>query len=536
MEKFAKIVVVLLLAAAVCACSRIPDYSGPDNYGSSDSSESSDNSSNSGSEEFPLKEFNIVKKDQITKLNAEGGVHDGEFFDGGPDDSGTDGKGYIALKAGCTLTHIFTAETSQHYRVILAARSSEGAFVKFDIGGKTEGSYYIPPYKADEDTEGENSGGGNFSYCAVENVYFEVGANTLNFNVGEGSVDIDYILVESMDKVSDKCYNIGNACVSPSISRQTIALMDYLSAAYGKRVLTAQNVSVGTNAEIDAIFKETGRYPAIRVGEMALLMKDGEYNSEKTQKDIELALEWSGKGGIVAYTWHWYSPNSKRGMDPSDFSMEKVFEGLNISDVALFGEAEIKAMTEQNFIEPELVTMLEDLDMLAAELKRFDDKNIPIIFEPIPDGDTGLYWWGNDPDDYKKLWTLIFSRLCVHHDLKNLIWVWNGSNVDFYPGNTMVDIIGQSFYENSDSPFAGRFSAVANLNTARKIQAVTACDTLPDVDGMFRDNAVWLWTAIDSGEYIVNKNGRLIETYTKRTALNRVYNHEMCVTRDELNL
>lgn len=529
MEKYAKIIVALLLAVAVCACSRIPDYSGDDQDGSSDSSDSG-SSTASGPEEFSLKEFNIVKRDSVTKLNAEGGVHDGEFFDGG-EESGLDGRGYIALKKGCSLTHVFTAETSQHYRVILAARSTEGASLKFDVGGKTEGSYYIPPFEPDEESSGSEN---KFGYYAVENVFLNLGANTLNFDVGEGSVDIDYLLVESMDSVSDKCYNTGNACVSPSASIETIDLLDYFASQYGKKVLTAQNVSVGTNAEINAVFRETGRYPAIRVGELALLLKDGDYYAEKSQKDTELALQWSGEGGIVAYTWHWYSPNSNRGTEPGDFDFGSAFKGQKASETALLSESDIQMLLENNLIETELVTMISDLDKLAAELKKFDDAKVPIIFEPIPDADSGLYWWGNDAEEYKELWTLIFDRFCLYHKLKNLIWVWNGSNVDFYPGNSMVDIIGQSFYEESDSPFAGRFSAVANLNTARKIQAVTACDTLTDIDNMFRDNAIWLWTAIDSGEYIINKNGLLIDAYTKRTALKRFYNHEKSITRDEL--
>ena len=70
--------------------------------------------------------------------------------------------------------------------------------------------------------------------------------------------------------------------------------------------------------------------------------------------------------------------------------------------------------------------------------------------------------------------------------------------------------------------------------TGRKRIAVTACDTLPNIDFMVRDNAMWLWTAADSGEYVIDITGNYSEVYNKRAALRHLYNNEKCITRDEL--
>ena len=530
MKNFAKSLTALLLAAALCSCSRIPDYSVPES--SSTDSESSDITSRPTvlpeDGEYLPKEYALIKQDYTAKLNAEGGVYDVGSDVSGEDAGPYDGKGFVRLKQGGTLTHIVTASAPQHYRIIIAARSENGASVTFRCDGKTQGAYYIPPFNKNNFGDGDYT----FEYYAVDNVYLNSGSNTLEFISSSGEVEIDYLFVENSGAVKDICYSVGTACVNPNASSNAIELMQYLTKNFGRQVLTAQNVTVGTNAEIDAIFKETGRYPAIRTGELAAAVLESGDNVEDTKKDIELAQQWGKDGGIVAYTWHWYSPNALRGTAPRDFSADRALEPINLDELALLDDGDLQTMLENEFISADLADILRDLDRLAEMIKPLADANIPVILEPIPDADSGLYWWGNSAESYKKLWRLTFIRLCSYHKLGNLLWVWNGSSAEFYPGGDYVDIIGQSFYEQSNSSFAGRFSALSD--TARRIQAVTECDVLPDIDSMYRDNALWLWAAPASGEFVVNSVGMLVETYNKRSSLKYFYNHKLTIARDEL--
>lgn len=532
MEKFAKSLTALLLAAALCACSKIPDYSAPEL--SSDDPESSDTTSRPtvlpDNGEYLPKEYAVTRQDYAAKLNAEGGVYDIGSDVSGEDAGPYDGKGFVRLKQGGSLTHVVTASAPQHYRIIIAARSEKGASVTFRCDGKTQGAYYIPPLDKDKFEDGDYT----FEYYAVDNVYLNSGSNTLEFVSASGEAEIDYLFVENSDAVSDSCYGIGNACTNPSAATKTIELMQYLTKNFGRQVLTAQNVTTGTNAEIDAIYKVTGRYPAIRVGELAAAVFEDGDNADAAKKDIELSQQWNKDGGIVAYTWHWYSPNALRGTAPRDFSADRALEPINLNEFAMLDGGDLQMMLENEFISSELISLINDLDKLAETLKPLADADIPMIFEPIPDPDSGLYWWGNSAESYKKLWQLAFTRLCSYHKLGNLLWVWNCGDTDFYPGNEYVDIIGQSFYEQSDSSFAGRFAALSEMDTARKLQAITACDVIPDIDSMYRDNALWLWAAPASGEFVVNSAGTLVETYNKRSALNYFYNHKLTVARDEL--
>lgn len=529
----AKKITALLLAMLMCGCTRIPDLSMSENSESTDSTDT--DTSEPVNSEYLISEFTVEKQDYAVKLNAEGGVVDiGEIVE--PEEDSTeerfDGKGYVRLQSGGTLSHVLTASAPQHYRILIAARSEKGALIKLRLSETVQGTYYVTPAADGEFEEGEY----DFKYYAVGSVYLTAGANALKFTAESGSADIDYIFVESADAVKSSCYNVGNSCVNPGASEAAMNLMEYLTNQYGKKTLTAQNVTVGTNAEIDAVYKETGRYPAIRTGELALATLSDEDSAERAAKDTELAVEWGKQGGIVSYVWHWYSPNSLHGTAPKDFRLKGVFDNQSLTDLSLLSADSVADMLENGLISEELAALIGDIDKVGEQLKAFNKQNIPVLFEPVPDADSGLYWWGGDAKEYKTLWTFMFDRLCVYHGLKGLIWVWNGSGIDYYPGDRYVDIIGQSFYENSKASFAGRFSALSELKTARKLQTVTACDTLPSIDYMYRDNAMWLWAAAGSGAYVITEHGVFTETYNNRTSLNYFYNHELTITLDELKV
>ena len=512
----------------LCGCEKIPDD--PDLSSAPESSViSSDTSGQQIVGSDVPKEYVVVKQKYLKRFEAERGSFNGTARDENGDELlSADSSGYVELHKEQHLTQVATVTTSQFYRVIISARSKNGAAITLQVGDIVEGSYFVPP--TEEDSEEYE-----FGLFAVDSLYMSVGLNTIKLTVESGSADVDCIVVEDSDAVSGDLYRTGDACVSPNASERVVGLMRILSANYGKYTFAAQTVSCGTNAEIDAVFNETKRYPAIRSGELAFVLKSDSQSAETMEKDLALAKEWDENGGICAYAWHWYAPNSSRGIKAGDFDISTVLEGIDTSELAMLDDGGVQLQLENGLLMQDAASLLEDLDKLAQTLKPFSDAGIPILFEPIPDGDSGLFWWGSDADSYKSLWTLVFDRLTKYNGIKNLIWVWNNSDFDYYPGDDRVDIIGQSFYERSTSSFAGRFGALASdPKTGRKMIAVTACDTLPSIDFMARDNAMWLWAAADSGEYVIDIKGNFSEVYNKRALLRHFYNNEKCITRDEL--
>ncbi len=530
MKRILKFTAVMIALATLTACQPIPDDPNASRTSSEISESSGTVSVNSdGKDTDTIKDHIVVKQSYTKRLEAEKGAFSGTAMDENGELTDTDKGGFVQLSADQYVTQVASVATSQFYRVVIAARSSDGAVIKLCIGDTVEGAYYI---QKNESTE---SGSNEFKLYAVDNLYMAVGMNTIKLMVESGTVDIDYIIVEDSEPVDSSAYDTGNTCVVPNPSKRTMELLTALSKYYGKACFVGQNVSCGTNAELDAVYNETKRYPAIRISELAPALKDDEESAAQIKSDISLAKQWDKDGGICSYVWHWYSPNAFRGTAVKDFNLKGAFGKTEPEEIAMIDDPTIKLQLENELISQEAADLLADLDKLALTLKELSDANIPILFEPIPDGDAGLFWWGTDAESYKLLWRLVFTRLCKYHELNNLIWIWNNSDFDFYPGDQYVDIIGQSFYEKTDSSFAGRFGALAeNLVSERKSLAITASDTIPNVDYMNRDNAIWLWFALDSGEYIIDNSGKFSDKYNKRASLRFAYNNEKCITLDEL--
>lgn len=517
MNRIKKITALALGLMLLTSCRRIPDREPPE--APPETTEPATEEAESFNEISPVR-FDIDKVEAQLKLNAEGGVFTGNVLTDGE----YDGHGYIVLDEGLSLTHIAELPHSQHYRVIIAAKSSEGAVIKLTVRTETEGMYYVEP-----------SDDGEYGLYAIDCVYLTEGPVILNFTAESGSAALDYILVESSGAVDSDAYFTRSSSVNGKATVTAIGAMRYLSDTYGKGIITAQNVTPATNAELEAIHKETGRYPAMRCGELALSLSEEE--AERAEEEISLALEWGERGGLVSYTWHWYSPDTSRAAltEQTNFRLTSAISGQDLGQLAISGADEVELLHDNGFVSDKMYALIKDLDNIAEVLKRFYDADIPVIWQPIPDGESELYWWGGDSEEYKALWKFIFTRLNDHHGLGNLIWVWNGSSAEFYPGSDCCDIIGQSIFEKSSSAFAGRFSALSGIAySPAKALAVTSCDRLPKPDYMLRDNAMWLWFAIGSGSYIIDSEGDLSEAYTDWQSLYNAYNSEICRTLDEL--
>lgn len=529
MKRFLKLISITLTAIMLLGgCQKIANESGTSSAeeSSSATSDSATSTPEETGDNFRPEEQTISRRSFTARLEAEKAATDGIARNmwGGLYDS--DDDGYVSLDRDQYITQIASVNTSQFYRIVLKARSKTGASITLRIGDTEEGAYYIP-----KDTETNK-----FGLYAIDNLYIPVGMNALKFNVASGLADIDCVIIEDTDRVSSTAYAVGGVCVTPKPSAKTLELLQTLTLKYGDAVFAAQNVSCGSNAEIDAVYVETLRFPAIRTSELALATEDDIRSVSVMKDELELAKQWSADGGIVSYIWHWYSPNEESGTAPHSFDLVSALEGVDPSELALLDKDTIQVQIDNGLLPQSAASLIDDLDKLAETLKQFADADIPLIFEPIPDGDSGMFWWGGDAESYKSLWILTFDRLTKYNELNNLIWVWNNSDLDLYPGDSYVDIIGQSFYALTNSSLAGRFGAIAeDTRTGRKPIAITACATLPSIDKLFRDNAMWLWAAPDSGGYIIDNAGRLSEAYTKKSALRVFYNNDKVITLDELN-
>ncbi|UGQ09433.1 hypothetical protein LO772_21100 [Yinghuangia sp. ASG 101] len=114
---------------------------------------------------------------------------------------------------------------------------------------------------------------------------------------------------------------------------------------------------------------------------------------------------------------------------------------------------------------PEYQALLTDLAFLADHLAALARDDVPVLLRPYHEmnatGCGGFWWAGQQPEQFKALWRIMYDYLVTTRGLHNLVFVWSPSGWDgkrgtepwaYYPGEQYVDVVGIDDY--SDSPEA----------------------------------------------------------------------------------
>jgi len=101
-------------------------------------------------------------------------------------------------------------------------------------------------------------------------------------------------------------------------------------------------------------------------------------------------------------------------------------------------------------------------DKITGYLKQLQEDDIPVLWRPYHEMNGVWFWWCNHKGEqgFKRLWIMMYEYFTMHHELNNLIWVWNTnaprdipgdeawSYEDFFPGIDYVDILAADVYRN----------------------------------------------------------------------------------------
>ena len=102
-------------------------------------------------------------------------------------------------------------------------------------------------------------------------------------------------------------------------------------------------------------------------------------------------------------------------------------------------------------------TWMLRLSCFLRSLKDEQGRPVPFIFRPWHENSGGWFWWGKglcSAEEYKALWRCLQDRLLAD-GLTNIVWSWSpnyglkADDLDSYPGDDRVDIIGLDAYQQS---------------------------------------------------------------------------------------
>ncbi|MBD3289030.1 glycosyl hydrolase family 26 [candidate division KSB1 bacterium] len=231
---------------------------------------------------------------------------------------------------------------------------------------------------------------------------------------------------------------------------EAIALLDFLYQIRGEYVLTGHhNWSFLPTKYNEAVKKMTGHYPVVWGNDFSFTFR-GRDPEMVRQRMIDTAIEMHEKGHIITLMWHCCYPTDG---DTCDNKSIWVWEDK-------VPQTEWDSLTTEG---TELNNAWRaQMDLAAGYLKQLQDANVPVLWRPYHEMNGVWFWWCQQPgqEGFVKLWKMMYEYLTDHHQLNNLIWVWNANAprdipgdeayayVDYFPGIEYVDVLAADVYRN----------------------------------------------------------------------------------------
>lgn len=435
------------------------------------------------------------------------------------DRKGYKGKGYVTnISAEEDWSREIELTDSQYYDLTITVASDMPCVNGIAVNGKK-----LQDFSA--------SGSGKFEKVTFKNIYIEKGKTTISVIPVDGGLDVDCLTLTASEDISKLDLTISKPALSNKDSDYNAkALYQYLCESYGKQVLLGQHDTIGTSAETDMIYKTTGKYPAIRFGDLMLAT---EKDSITTDTEMNIAMDWASKDGIVGYMWHWAAPDDKREYyaDQTDFDIKKAVTKENIAELSL---EDIKKLQKDGKVSEECVAVVQDIDTISERLSTLRDEGIAVLWRPLHEASNGDFWWGKDKEAYKWLWKLMYERQTKYHKLNNLIWVWSAQNADWYVGDEYCDVLSCDVYDDGNKDAQVNIMLFLQSISKNKPIAMSECGSFPDIQSIADEKAMWAFIGQWGGNYLMTDDGKLAEENNTAAELIKMYNNNLTLTRDKL--
>ncbi|MDO4943963.1 MAG: glycosyl hydrolase [Ruminococcus sp.] len=461
-------------------------------------------------------EFSKAYNAESTDLNGKAKVSD--------EREGFKGKGYVTgIAAQSDWELSFDLPAKQYYNISITVAADEIVQNGIAVNGEK-----ISEFTTD--------GSGEFQTISFNNIMLDKGVNKISIVPENGVLDVDYAEITASEDISKLSQTLkAPTLVNKNADYNAKALYQYICESYGKNVILGQHDTMGTTYETDLIYRTTGKYPAMRFGD--LMYVTGKENSEQLENDMTAAENWYSNGGIVGYMWNWTSPSDKDDLDSiyaenTDFDLSKAVTKEKIAAMSL---EDIKKLEKDGKVSAECVAVVEDIDKVSEQLARLRDEGIAVLWRPLHEASNGYFWWSKDEESYKWLWKLMYQRQTEYHKLNNLIWVWSAQNARWYVGDDYCDVLSLDVYSSNASK-DGQVNSLLFLQGISKNKpiAMSECGTTPDIQSIADEKAMWSYIGQWGGNYLMNEEGKLSEEFNAEADLITMYNNNLTVTRDKL--
>lgn len=236
--------------------------------------------------------------------------------------------------------------------------------------------------------------------------------------------------------------------INPQASPEARALLDFLYQIRGKYILAGQHNGITSEYQYnDDVHKITGRYPAVWGCDFAWNFH-GKNPDSVRQTMIDRVKAAYQQGQIITLMWHSCYPPYGDGCNRETLWVwENKINPAEWDSLTTVGTA----LNTQWRVQ---------VDKVANFLKQLRDARIPVLWRPYHEMNGVWFWWCQQPGEkgFNKLWKMMYDYFTHHHQLNNLIWVWNANAPRdlpkdeayaysaYFPGIDYVDILAADVY------------------------------------------------------------------------------------------
>lgn len=297
--------------------------------------------------------------------------------------------------------------------------------------------------------------------------------------------------------------------VNPNATKEVKNVLDYLESIRGKGIITGIHTLTREQEELKFIEAKTGKAPALCGFELLAYSPNINWEScdeaalkelKENQGTLQQAYEWAKRGGLLTFTWHWYSPIG--GVDKAFYAKNTEFDAAKVLEEGT----------------PERAAFYHDMDVMAELLKGFADKRIPILWRPFHEAEGNWFWWGaKGMDVARKLYRLMFEYYTKEKHLDNLIWVWNNPRPEGYVGDEYCDIVTSDHYPpaHQHTSMKMQLDALKKV-TANKPYAIGEIGVIPNLAAVEKEQADWLWFMMWSGVFVLEEAYNTVDAYKEQ--------------------
>lgn len=365
--------------------------------------------------------------------------------------------------------------------------------------------------------------------AVMQRVYLTTGKHEIALEEYWGYINWDKLTVIDADDLPEDIYKVSAKLNNPNASDNAKRVMSYMTDIYGKSILSGQYGEGGYGSwEVFQIKNNNGgKQPAViglEMGHCCATAQKYDFSHDSVNDAIKV---WE-TGGIVTMCYHWLAPDK--------YINGTWYKGFNADTVNMPLDKIMNGEDEEG-----MQLLLDDIAILAGELQKLEDAGVPVLWRPLHEAAGGWFWWGESGSEaYKKLYILMYDKLVNEYGLDNLIWLWNGQNKEWYPGDEYVDIIGIDIYpgEQQYSSHINKFLELYSwLGDTNKMIVLSENGTMPDIEMCAKDGAMWGFFCTWSGEFVITKGSLSVkysEQYTDKEMLKKIYESESVITLDEL--